>query len=307
MELEENINNNSNIIFNKNRDINMKLINLIMDNNLIFDYHFPLLIEKSYKELSFLNNKKNSFDSSLKKIDENEIEYNKKEKFSNFYKNEIFQKFLNKTKNNNEINITGKSFSNNIDNGYSNYKVNSDNLNKLYKIENCNFIEINTKSEKLNNPIIKIDINEEINNHTNYIKENDSKCSFNKKDNFGNDIKVKKNRKMVFMNKGLLKPKFIKTKNTGENSRKSRYRGVSRNGNKWQTIISSKHFKGYIGIYPTEEIAARVYDIISIKNKGIKAKTNFKYNVHQIQTISEENLDFRSKDIESIISNLIKK
>ena len=112
---------------------------------------------------------------------------------------------------------------------------------------------------------------------------------------------------MVFMNKGLLKPKFIKPKKTGEKSRKSRYRGVSKNGNKWQTIISSKHFKGYVGIYLTEEIAARVYDIISIKNKGIKAKTNFKYNVHQIQTICEENFDFRSKDIESIISNLIEK
>ena len=31
----------------------------------------------------------------------------------------------------------------------------------------------------------------------------------------------------------------------------------------------------YIGTYTTEDFAARVHDILSIKNRGYKAKTNF--------------------------------
>ena len=52
-------------------------------------------------------------------------------------------------------------------------------------------------------------------------------------------------------------------------------------------------------------MAARVYDIFSIKNRGIKAKTNFQYNLHQIQKISEVNIDYNSDNIEEIILNLI--
>lgn len=37
----------------------------------------------------------------------------------------------------------------------------------------------------------------------------------------------------------------------------------------------SKKRKAYIGCYPSEEEAARVYDMMSIKIKGIKARTNF--------------------------------
>ena len=35
----------------------------------------------------------------------------------------------------------------------------------------------------------------------------------------------------------------------------------------------------YIGIYDSEEIAARKYDLESIKKNGQKAITNFKYNL----------------------------
>ena len=38
----------------------------------------------------------------------------------------------------------------------------------------------------------------------------------------------------------------------------------------------------YFGTYETEEIAAHIYDIISIKKKRLKAVTNFKYNSNQI-------------------------
>lgn len=40
--------------------------------------------------------------------------------------------------------------------------------------------------------------------------------------------------------------------------------------------------KSYIGSYPSEEIAVPTYDILCLKNMGIKARTNFKYNIKQI-------------------------
>ena len=95
------------------------------------------------------------------------------------------------------------------------------------------------------------------------------------------------------MNKFLIKPKF-KNNNVivKKKKRSSLYRGVSRNGNYWQVIISYKNRRGYIGLFRTEEIAARIYDFVSIKNKGIKSKTNFQYNIHQIQNISEAYIDY---------------
>ena len=41
----------------------------------------------------------------------------------------------------------------------------------------------------------------------------------------------------------------------------------------------------YFGTYYSEEIAALIYDIVSIKKKGLKARTNFKYNNNQIDEI----------------------
>ena len=52
-------------------------------------------------------------------------------------------------------------------------------------------------------------------------------------------------------------------------------------------------------------MAARVYDLVSIKNSGIKAKTNFQYNSQQIQKINEAIIDFKAKNIEEIILNII--
>ena len=69
--------------------------------------------------------------------------------------------------------------------------------------------------------------------------------------------------------------------------------------------MSYKKNYQYYGVYPTEEFAARVYDIISIKNKGIKAKTNFIYDLHQIQKISEANI-FNADNINENVIKLIK-
>lgn len=60
--------------------------------------------------------------------------------------------------------------------------------------------------------------------------------------------------------------------------------------------------KSYIGTYPSEYIAARIYDILALKIKGFKARTNFKYNYNQIIKICEAEIDIKAKNIDEIIS-----
>ena len=64
--------------------------------------------------------------------------------------------------------------------------------------------------------------------------------------------------------------------------------------------------KSYVGSYSSEEIAARIYDILSIKNRGIFANTNFIYNEKQVKKIQSNEIDIKSKNINEVISNLLK-
>ena len=72
--------------------------------------------------------------------------------------------------------------------------------------------------------------------------------------------------------------KNIKNKSNKKSNRSSLYRGVSRNGKKWQVLLMFKKNKYYFGNYKNEEIAAKIYDYFTIKFKGNKAITNFSYN-----------------------------
>ena len=66
-----------------------------------------------------------------------------------------------------------------------------------------------------------------------------------------------------------------------------------------------KRNKPYIGTYNSEELAARIYDIASIKKYGIKSKTNFLYNNEQISKILNANVDYKDPNISRIVSELI--
>ena len=57
---------------------------------------------------------------------------------------------------------------------------------------------------------------------------------------------------------------FLQTRS----QRGSRYRGVSKNGTKWQVTIVRGELKKYIGAVESEEIAARLYDKYALIIKG---------------------------------------
>ena len=215
----------------------------------------------------------------------------------------------------------------------------SNNVNKIYSNLNANvfnnlFVNYNTdknienKNYNINNNVINNDIN-------NIIKDSNSTYFHNKKplnkilfivthvkkkkkvmknhikfDN-NNEIKVFKNNKFVYVNSSLLKPcstyKNIKEFNNitfiTKSKRSSKYRGVSKNGNKWQVLMMNNK-KSYIGSYDSEELAGRIYDKLALKYKGIKAKTNFKYTNQQIKNICENDINLKEKNIYDIISQL---
>lgn len=70
--------------------------------------------------------------------------------------------------------------------------------------------------------------------------------------------------------------------------RGSRYRGVSKNGNKWQVLVMGNQKKQYSGSIQDEAAAARLYDKFAIKNLGLRAKTNFDYKRSDLQRIVKE-------------------
>ena len=132
--------------------------------------------------------------------------------------------------------------------------------------------------------------------------------------NFGtsNEIKVFKNKKMVYINRGLLKnysisrniKKLKKINFVKRNKTSSNYRGVSRNGSNWQVLIMVNNKRYYIGSYYCEELAARIYDIHAIKKRGIRAKTNFPYNDTQIKNIFEKKINIKCDEISEIMNQI---
>ena len=66
---------------------------------------------------------------------------------------------------------------------------------------------------------------------------------------------------------------------------KSGYRGVTKNGDKWQVIHAQNCKKIYLGSFSDKMTAAMFSDIWEIQNKGLKAQTNFKFRVNEVLAI----------------------
>ena len=62
--------------------------------------------------------------------------------------------------------------------------------------------------------------------------------------------------------------------------------------------------KNYLGTYPSEELAARIYDIHAIKSWGIKARTNFVYDKNQIKKIYNKKINIKCKNISDIMTQI---
>ena len=77
-------------------------------------------------------------------------------------------------------------------------------------------------------------------------------------------------------------------RNKQQTVRGSRFRGVSKNGNKWQVLVMGNQRKQYSGSIRDETSAARMYDRFAIKNLGLRAKTNFDYKRHDLIRIIRE-------------------
>ena len=127
-----------------------------------------------------------------------------------------------------------------------------------------------------------------------------------------NEIKVLKNKKVVYVNKILLNKystargikKLKKFNFVIKKNRSSIYRGVSKNGSKWQVLMMINNKKFYLGSYPSEDLAARIYDIHAIKSWGAKARTNFVYDNNQIKNIYNKKINTNCDDISYIMTQI---
>ena len=140
------------------------------------------------------------------------------------------------------------------------------------------------KSCEINkNEILMKDVNNNHNRKKNKFIVCDSK--YNKK------IRILSNHKLLFDNNMLTKEYIIyknQQKETNEYKRtmkNSTYRGVSKNGKKYQVFISNNNINYYLGVFQSEESAALIYDYFALLLHGRKALTNFNYNKEYINKI----------------------
>ena len=184
--------------------------------------------------------------------------------------------------------------------GEASYKSYPEEINKIQDIIDNKQTTLIRNSSTKNDHFIKF----------NYFAT--KKCIINKPifySQANNEIKVLKNNKFVYINKDLFNSysssrdikKLKKINFIIRKERSSKYRGVSKNGHKWQAL---KNKKWYLGNYSSEELAARIYDIQAIKSWGAKAKTNFIYDNNQLKKIYNKKININCDNISDIMTQL---
>lgn len=178
--------------------------------------------------------------------------------------------------------------------------------NNKNEIKKCEIID---NFEKQNDEIKKFKAIKFFIENTNNINNGNNSINLKDGEEFGDIKKVIRFKKGVYVNKHILHEKNnnkkIRKKRDINYKRISKYRGVSKNGAGWQTLMMFNNNKPYIGTYNSEELAARIYDVSSIKKIGIKSKTNFLYTNEQIEKILKTDINFNDPNISKIISKLI--
>lgn len=293
-------------LIDKNNFILREIINLVNQDYFSFINNSFLNSEEKSKDLYLLNRKREP-EYFIQKID-HDIVFQKEKTFPIINSS----KLENISQLNESRNVINELQSNPINYGANNFKklLNQSSSNLTQEENNKpNFIiddkerNIIINSSKINNPLTKI-------KYFNIEKNISAKYLLNFCNN--NEIKVLKNRKIVYINAHLLNDystsryfKKLKRINFVKRSKtSSKYRGVSRNGNNWQVLIMVNNKKYYIGSYRSEELAARIYDIHAIKSRGINARTNFPYNDFQIKNIYKKNIDIKCDKISEIMNQI---
>jgi hypothetical protein len=275
-------------------------------NNLSNSNKFPNVNNTNNFDNLFLQKKRNYDQSILNNCWNNYILPKKEIEFSIQKKEAKLEKIIFSIKNQNEYRDINYNIINNS-------KLN---INELFKNKGLNLEKMNYSfplaNENINSIQNRIFNNANIVFKTDEFEEKKSEDLENQINLNSNEVKVMKNNKVVYANYIDSFPNLNDCKNKnkliimGKGKRGSQYRGVSRNGNQWQVLIMFKNSKSYVGLFPSEEIAARIYDILAIKKRGIKAKTNFKYNSRQVSKIYSTNIDIKAKNIDQIINELLK-
>lgn len=291
-----------------NNKIN-EIIYLINRNYFLNNNNLLLEDRKKQRELNFLQRKRE--DSYFKLRIKNDFVFQKEMNFTISNSNKKIGDIKQKKESRNDRSDS-QSYLINLEanNCKKSLSKSSDNLNPKESIK----ININTDDMKtfLNNmSFISNNISTKIKKFK-IIKNINNKSLFDSEK--GNEIQVLKNKKAVYINSSNLNSYsasrglkiFKQNKFIVKNKTSSKYRGVSKNGNKWQVLIMNNNKKCYLGSYLSEEMAARVYDIFAIKNRGIKARTNFIYNNIQKKKINESKINIKSDNISDIINQLIK-
>ena len=266
--------------------------NSLKINDLYANNRLPNETNQNNLEISFLQIKRNFERSIINNSWRNSIEPKKEFDFFILHKNsenpnekELLKKLKFKEKTKDEI----RGLNENITNVPNTQQINIILGNKIINVE-----QMNSDSLHMNNR----------NKKNNFLDEMINQNS--------NEIKIMKNNKAVFANNIDSFSKINKIKNKKilfkirKRKRGSKYRGVSKNGRKWQVLMMTHNRNIYIGTYSSEELAARVYDILAIKNKGVKAITNFSYSSKQINNIISKDIDIKAKNINLIILDLLK-
>jgi hypothetical protein len=285
-------------------EINNNIINeviFLINRNYFLNIHNLLLLEEAkQKELTFLQRKRE--EDHFKIRIKNDFAFQNEINFEKSNSNEKIANIKQKSESRNAKNNSQSEF---INFEVNSYKKSFDEASINPNPKESNKININTDGSSINNnSFTKI-------KYFNVIKNISNKCKFDSSNN--NEIKVLKNKKAVYINTSFLNSysnsralkKLKKNKFIIRNKTSSKYRGVSKNGNNWQALIMINNKKYYIGSYPSEEMAARVYDIFAIKNRGIKARTNFIYNNIQKNIIKESKINIKSDNISDFIKQLI--
>ena len=312
-----------------NNDFIKKILNIIInnDNNDKLNYILPLLREKIELILNDINNINFKYDYNYFFESYNEInklyfelnEFNLNQRindinnlFSISKNNTIKYPYLNGfelNKNYNNINSYNFPMNNIIykekENIFDNKK--SDNNEDITQIDICkkNYDYFIVPYSMNRNEIKENILN---NGYSQELKENILNNGYSQelKENIlnnGYSQELKENKNLNFNKKLNNNTSLNKKKIIFKTRRKaSKYRGVTKNRKKWQAYIWINKKNTYLGSYKCEKIAALIYDFMAIKKNGIRAKTNFAYNMRQIVKIY--NIDINLNNIDIDIDNI---